>query len=65
MSYDIDSVIQAQRIIELEAMLSKSRVIIIESIPLFEAQPEIYNVESVRKFITKIDACIGFNGRAK
>lgn len=65
MSYDIESIIQAQRVLELESMLRKSRVIILESIPLFEAQPEIYNVDSVRKFITKIDACIGFSGGAK
>lgn len=59
MSYDIDSVMQAQRIIELEKILAKSRIIIMESISLFEREPEVYNVDSVRKFISRIDDCLG------
>jgi len=62
MSYDIDSIIKAQRVLELESMLRKSRVIILESIPLFELQPDVYNVESVRKFINKIDECVSLSG---
>ena len=59
MGYDIDSVMQAQRIIELEKILAKSRIIIMESISLFEREPDVYNVDSVRKFISRVDDCLG------